>query len=96
MAAVCFAASAIVAFRAPSEQFWWGGMLRAGIVLVALWFCLPSNSRPAAWAGFKPLTAAVLGSALVLAIVRPKFGLPLVGLLLLIHYIFTPKRRRRT
>ncbi len=29
----CFVASAIVAILAPSELFWWGGLLRAGVVL---------------------------------------------------------------
>ena len=94
-AAGCFVAAAIVAVRAPSEQLWWGGLLRAGVVLVALWLCLPTPSRPAAWADLKPTTAAILFGSLALAVIRPKLGLPLVALVLLLKYVFTPRRPKR-
>lgn len=89
-----FAASGIVAATAPQEQMWWGGLLRAGVVLTALWACLPTRNREAAWANFNPLTAAVLAGALLLAIIRPKIGVPAVAVLLLARYVFTPRRKR--
>ncbi|MBA3312189.1 MAG: hypothetical protein M3552_03640 [Planctomycetota bacterium] len=93
-AGVCFAASAVVALAAPQEQMWWGGLLRAGVVLAALWTCLPTKNRPAVWADFSPTTAALLIGTLLLAIVRPKIGIPAVVVLLVVRYVFTPRRKR--
>jgi hypothetical protein len=90
----CFAASVIVAIAAPSEQFWWGGLLRAGVVLGALWACPPTKTRPAAWADFSPWAAALFGGTLLLAILRPRVGIPAVVVLLVLRYLFTPRRRR--
>jgi hypothetical protein len=91
----CLVASVIVAVAAPLELFWWGGLLRAGIVLGALWVCLPTKDRPAAWADFSPWTAALLGGVLLLAILRPRVGIPAIVVLLFLRYLFTSRRKRR-
>jgi hypothetical protein len=96
IAVACFVASAVVAVTAPSEMMWWGGLMRAGVVLAALWACLPTKNRPAAWADFKPLSAALLIGALLLAILRPKVGIPAVVVLLAVRYVLTPRRRPPT
>lgn len=93
MAVACFVASGVVMITSPGEVFWWGGLLRAGIVLVALWSCLPTPDRPAAWADFKPLTAAIVLGVTLLAVIRPKIGLPALAVVLLIRYAFAPRRR---
>lgn len=93
LAIVSFIASGVLAITSPSEVFWWGGFLRAGIVLVALWTCLPTRDRPAAWANFNPLTAAILVGVTLLAVIRPKIGLPALAIVLLVRYVFTPRRR---
>lgn len=90
-----FVAAAIVAAVAPSELFWWGGLLRAGIVLAALWTCLPTKTRPAAWADFSPWSAALFGGVLLLAILRPRVGIPAVVALLVLRYLFASRRKRR-
>jgi hypothetical protein len=92
---VCFVASAIVAVLSPEDMLWWGGLLRAGVVLAALWMCLPTKDRPAAWADFSPWAAALFGGALLLAILRPRVGLPLVVVLLVLRYVFRPRRKPR-
>jgi hypothetical protein len=90
-----FAASAIVAVVAPSELFWWGGLLRAGVVLGALWTCLPTRTRPAAWADFSPWAAALFAGVLLLAILRPRVGIPAIIALLFLRYLFTFRQKKR-
>lgn len=92
LAVLCFVASGVLALTSPSEVFWWGGFLRAGIVLVALWTCLPTRDRPAAWADFNPLTAAILFGVTLLAVIRPKVGLPALAIVLLVRYVFSKRR----
>lgn len=77
-AVACLLAAGIVAWSAPHEQFWWGGFLRGSVVLAALWFCLPTRNRPAAWADFSPLSAALFAAAVLLTILKPKIGLLLL------------------
>jgi hypothetical protein len=89
----CFIASASIALAAPRETFWWGGLLRAGIVLVALWFCLPTRNRPAAWADVSPLGAAILLGTLLIAIVRPRVGLPLLIVVLFVQWLFSLRHK---
>lgn len=96
MAAACFAASAAIAVSTPDEPFWWGGLLRAGVVLVVLWFCLPSRTRPAAWEGVRPFPTIILIGAMLLTIVRPKIGLPVLLIVLGIRWLSNLFRSRRT
>ncbi|HEX6987402.1 MAG TPA: hypothetical protein VF170_18635, partial [Planctomycetaceae bacterium] len=68
------------------------GFLRAGVVLAALWACLPTKDRPAAWADLKPLPAAILLGALVLAVIRPKVGLPVLLVVLAVRWVASLRR----
>lgn len=79
----CLAGAAYVRIQHPGELFWWGSLFRAAIVLGTLWFCLPTRDRPAAWANFSPTVAALVIGVLLLAMIRPRLGLPiLIGFLL--------------
>jgi hypothetical protein len=94
-AAACFIAAIVIAFRAPDEQFWWGGLMRAGVVLTILWFCLPSRGRRAAWAGIRPLTLTILIGVGLLALLRPKIGVPLLVAAITVYKLtgfFRPRR----
>ena len=93
LAAGCFVAAVAIAVAAPREEFWWAGFLRAGVVLTALWFCLPTKDRPAAWADFRPLPAAVFAATLLLAVVRPKIGLPILLALIAFRVVFVRRKR---
>jgi len=94
LAAACFVAAGCIAVASPKDQFWWGGFLRGGVVLVALWFCLPTKSKPAAWAGISPLSATLFAAAVLLTILRPRFGLPLLLVLLALRAIGRWFRRK--
>ena len=94
-ACACFGAAGVIAARSPDDQFWWGGFLRAGVVLVALWFCLPSRDRPAAWTGLWTAPTLILIGAAVLTAVRPKVGLPVLLLVLAIRAMTNLFRRHR-
>lgn len=85
----CFAAAALIWMRSPDDIFWWGGFIRAGLVLGVLWFCLPTHNRPAAWANFTPASAALVAGVLILTIIRPRLGLPLLGIIVLYRIIVT-------
>ena len=92
-AAACFLAAGTIAFRTPDEPFWWGGFLRAGVVLTVLWFCLPARGRRAAWSGLRPLPTAMLLLGLVLTVVRPKLGIPLLVAVSAFHKLTSFFRR---
>lgn len=85
----CFAAAAYIWNRDPDEIFWWGGFIRAGLVLGVLWFCLPARNRPAAWANFSPGSAALVAGVLMLTIIRPRLGLPLLAIFVLYRIVVT-------
>ena len=93
-AVACFVAAAVMAVAWRGSELWWGGALRAGLGLAVFWLALPAPGRPAAWEGISPLTGVVVVGAVVLALLRPKIGLPLCGLLLVFRYVFRPPRRR--
>lgn len=95
LAAACFVAAGWIATAAPEEQFWWGGFLRGGVVLVAFWFCLPTKTRPAAWASFSPLSATLFAAAVLLTILRPKVGLLLLLALIAARAMFGRFSRRK-
>lgn len=87
MAASCFITAAIIARTHPDEMFWWGGFLRAGVVLVVLWFCLPTQGRKAAWSGMRPGPTFFVLGALFLVVLRPKVGLPILIVVLATTWI---------
>lgn len=98
----CFVAAGYMWANAPDPsndagiwRFWWGGFLRGGVVLVAFWFCLPTKTRPAAWASFNPLSATFFVVAILLTILRPKVGLPLLLLFLAVRTVVGLFRHRR-
>jgi hypothetical protein len=90
----CLLAAGALAVVQPDEPFWWGGLLRAGVVCVALWACLPTRTRAAAWADFKPLPTALLLGAASLAVLRPKVGLPLLLLVVFVRWLSSLRRPR--
>ena len=94
-AAVMWASSPVATGDAALWRFWWGGFLRGGVVLAAFWFCLPTKSRPAAWADFSPLSATLVTAALLLAILRPKIGLILLLAILAARALMSRLTRRR-
>lgn len=89
----CLAASILTFIQYPDRPFWWGGFFRAAIVLGTLWFCLPTQTQPAAWANFRPMTAALVLGVLLLAVIRPRIGLPILLGILAIRALFTRRRR---
>lgn len=89
----CLVASLITFLQSPDRPFWWGGFLRAAIVLGTLWICLPTQTQPAAWANFRPMTAALVLGVLLLAVIRPRIGLPILLGILAIRALFTRRRR---
>jgi hypothetical protein len=98
LAVGCFVAAAWIWVAAPEEQywrFWWGGCLRGGVVLAALWACLPTKTRPAAWASFSPLSATLFAAAVLLTILRPKIGLLLLLAVIAARVMFSRFSRRR-
>ena len=74
---------------------WRGACGRVGIVTAALWFAMPTRSRPAAWANLNPRSAA----AVVIAALALRFPLrlllPLGGILLVAGALLRPRERAR-
>ncbi len=92
-AVACLVAAVGLTIVGTESEVWRGGAVRGGLALGALWLALPATGRPAAWEGIRPLTAFIAAAAVLLALVRPKVGLPLCGVLLLIRYVSRPFRR---
>jgi hypothetical protein len=85
---------AMCAMRGSSDAFG-AGLIRAGLILGALWCALPTRSREAAWAGVSPY--AVGGVAVALAVFVKNFRvlLPLALALAVAAYVLRPRKSRR-
>ena len=95
VAIACLCGAATLWWLRPEAAVWYASLLRAGVVLSVLWLALPSRSRPAAWAQMSPLTAGILAATLLLTMRMPKVGIPLLLMLILLRYVFTPRTRRK-
>lgn len=89
----CLGLSAVGFVVAEEDSVWPAAAMRIGIVLGALWLCLPAKSRPAAWAAFTPGRLMVIVLAAML-INRVKFMLPLLAIAGILGWILRPKKRR--
>lgn len=75
------------------ESAWAAAASRVGIVLGALWLCLPTRTRPAAWASLSPGKVAAVGIAAVL-MNRIKIFLPFLAVAGLIVWALRPRNKR--
>lgn len=93
VAAACLAAATIGFASQGYENAWASAASRVGIVLAALWLCLPTKTRPAAWAAITPVKLAVIVMAALLSY-RLKFFLPLLLAAGIVGWVLRPKRKR--
>lgn len=89
----CLAYSASAALMGHFDSAWNSGLLRAGLVLAALWLALPTHTRPAAWAGLSKWKLAGIVAFAVL-IPRLKFLLPVLAIGVLLGWMLRPRRPR--
>ena len=89
----CMVIAAIGFATQPKELFWPAASMRVGIVLGALWLCLPAKTRPAAWSAMTQGRLAVIILVAVL-INRVKFMLPLLAIAGILGWLLRPKKRR--
>jgi len=90
-AIVCLGMAATGITFAENDSVWPAAALRVGIVLGALWLCLPTKTRPAAWAA---LTNGRM-VALVIAILlwnRIKYFMPFLALAVVILWFIRPRK----
>lgn len=93
----CFVCGGLIRFgAAPTEQndMWVAGFMRAGIVMGALWICLPTSKRPAAWANVSLTTLGGLVLALLLFARNPRMllnTLPAFAALAALNFFLRPR-----
>ncbi|MFN9719397.1 MAG: hypothetical protein ACK58L_11920 [Planctomycetota bacterium] len=92
-AAACLAAGVMGLAFDTSNSFWPAAGIRVGIVLGALWLCLPVQAKTVGW---NWLTREKLAAIVVLAtfIHRIKVLIPLLIVLAVLIWIARPKIRR--
>jgi hypothetical protein len=90
---VCFVVAMIGLNTAGTDSAWPAAALRISIVLGALWLCLPTSQRPAAWSKLTRGRLAVIVLAAVF-INRLKFFVPLLAVVAVFAWIIRPKKRR--
>jgi hypothetical protein len=93
VALACLGSSLLATITGQFDPFWIGGLLRAGLVLAALWLALPTTTRPAAWARISGWKVAALVAFGVL-IPRLKFLLPVLIVGMLLGWLIRPRHRR--
>ena len=70
--------------------------MRAGLIMSALWFALPSKGREAAWANVS-LPALFGFFAMIIAVsYRPRIYIPLIAVIAVIGFFLRPRGRRRS
>lgn len=75
------------------DSVWPAAAMRVGIVLGALWLCLPARTRPAAWAAItRGRLLVIIGMAILIN--RVKFVLPLLAIAGVLGWLLRPKKRR--
>ena len=78
------------------DEFFYGGMIRNGLVLGALWLALPTQNRPAAWEDISWSTVIlVFLTALVFLSARLRWtAIPIVaGVAILVYLLRRPLKR---
>ena len=91
-AAVCLIGAAVWYGVRPDQRLWWGGGVRVGLVLTALWFALPGRDRPAAWAGWDWKALGFVGLCGLLSFRAPQLGVPLLAAWWFWRWLKTPPR----
>jgi chromate transport protein ChrA len=90
---VCIVLAAVGFSTQPKESVWPAAAMRVGIVLGALWLCLPARTRPAAWEAITRGRLAVIILTAML-INRVKFVLPLLAIAGFLGWLLRPKKKR--
>jgi hypothetical protein len=89
----CMVLAAVGFVTQEKEAVWPAAAMRVGIVLGALWLCLPAKTRPAAWAAMTRGRLVVIVVTAML-INRVKFMLPLLAIAGILGWLLRPKKRR--
>ncbi|MFO1092685.1 MAG: hypothetical protein U0992_05125 [Planctomycetaceae bacterium] len=84
---------ALCAVRGTSDTFG-AGLIRAGLVLGALWCALPTRARQAAWAGVSPYAVGGVAIALAVFVRHLRVLLPLTVGLAFVAYLLRPRKPR--
>lgn len=96
IAFVCLAAAAglwIVHGNDENWSMWKAGFTRAGLLMTAFWFALPSKKRNAAWTGVTPRTLLGLVLAGAAIVARPRVFLPVFAVFGVIAFLLRPRHR---
>ena len=94
VAAGCLAAAAIGFAAQGYDNAWASIASRIGIVLGALWMCLPTATRPAAWAAMTPGRLALVVAAIVLSYRVSIKYLPFLIAAGFLGWLLRPKKKR--
>ena len=88
----CLTAGLIGLLLGHKDSVWAAACLRVGIVLGALWLCLPVQSRPSAW---RFLTREKLAVLVIITVFlnRAKFLIPVLAIFGIIAWVVRPKKR---
>lgn len=96
---VCLSSWLFLYFRNPNAEgdllLWQGGLMRAGLLMGALWIALPTKNRDAAWANVSPwMLAGLIGG--VIGIARfPRLFVPLLAILAVVGFFLRPRKTAR-
>jgi hypothetical protein len=93
VAIVCLVAAAGGFAVEGFESAWAAAASRVGIVLGALWLCLPTKTRPAAWASLSPGKVAAVSIA-ALFMNRIRIFLPFLAVAGFIVWALRPRNKR--
>ncbi len=93
VALLCLTFALVAAVTGQLDSVWMSGLLRAGLVLAALWLALPTRTRPAAWARLSGWKLAGIVAFAVL-IPRLKFLLPVLMVGMLLGWLLRPRQKR--
>lgn len=89
----CLALAAVGFATQEKDSVWPAAAMRVGIVLGALWLCLPAKTRPAAWAAItRGRLAVIILTALLIN--RVRFMLPLLAIAGILGWLLRSKKRR--
>lgn len=95
LAVVCLAAGAIGFAANGYESAWASIASRVGIVLAALWMCLPTTSRPAVWSAITPGRLALIIAAVALSYRISIRYFPFLVAAVALGWFLRPKKKHR-
>ena len=93
-ALTCLAAAAIGFAAQGYDNAWASIASRVGVVLGALWMCLPTKTRPAAWSAMTPGRLALVVAAVVLSYRVSLRYFPFLVAAGLVGWLLRPKKKR--